>query len=125
MKTLSLTALSLTILLTGCQSQGVKTPYQNQGIKIPYKKNVSLEVGGSEVIHGYRGKCGQSPPAWEVISPKLPVVSLGTFSDGGIGFRGSRSCGGHTPARAIRFTATQPGAENIKLFGDPVSFEVK
>jgi hypothetical protein len=52
------------------------------------------------------------------------MVGLGTFSDGGVGERYSRRCNGTTPARAVRFTATTPGQEQIEMFGDTIDITV-
>ena len=94
------------------------------GQAIDYVQNVTIRVGESMVIHGARGECGQAAPSWDRVAARLPAVALGTFSDGGIGTRSSRSCGGPTPARAVRFTATQTGGTQIELFGDPVTITV-
>ena len=93
--------------------------------EIQYQEKVSLETGQSEIIHGARGECGQAAPNWEKVASSLPSVSTGEFSDGGLGVRWSRRCGGLTPARAVRFTATQPGHEQIELYDDPIDIEVK
>lgn len=93
--------------------------------EIPYLPNVSLEVGQSAIIHGARGECGQQAPDWERIASRLPKVATGEFSDGGLGTRSSRRCGGPTPARAVRFTATTPGSEKITLYDDPINIEVR
>jgi len=92
--------------------------------EIPYRKSVTLSVGQSAIIHGARGECGEAPPTWSRVAERLPIVGLGTFSDGGEGTRHSRSCGGPTPARAVRFTATTPGHEQIELFRDPIDITV-
>lgn len=95
------------------------------GATIPYLDKVSLGVGQATVIHGARGsQCGQQAPDWEQIAATLPPSVTGKFSDGGLGVRFSQRCGGDTPARAIRFTATKPGSEQLRLFGDPVRIEV-
>lgn len=93
--------------------------------EIPIKTAVSLDVGQSTVIHGERGKCGQNAPDWETVATSLPTLSTGKFSDGGLGTRYSRQCGGATPGRAIRFTATTPGTEQIQLYGDTIRIEVR
>ena len=101
---------------------GVAMP---SGGTIPYQSKVLLEVGQSTIIDGARGDCGQQAPDWEKVSPLLPTLSTGKFSDAGSGVRNSQRCGGSTPARAIRFTATAPGTEQIELFGDPIRIEVR
>ena len=93
--------------------------------QIPYKPDVRLSVGQSTVIHGARGQCGQPPPDWDHVVRELPSSTTGSFSDGGIGTRQSRSCGGPTPARAVNFTAESAGSEQIELFGDPINITVE
>lgn len=92
--------------------------------EIPYRKTITLKVGETAVIHGARGECGKPAPEWSQVIRKLPPVALGSFSDGGLGERKSRSCGGPTPARAIRFTATKAGAEQILVEQDPITITV-
>lgn len=91
---------------------------------IPYQSAVSLHVGESTIVHGARGKCGKDAPDWEHAKERLPESELGTFSDGGVGTRGSRKCNGDTPARAVRFTASKAGTETLKLYGDKVKITV-
>ena len=92
---------------------------------IVYHKNVDMEVGDSRIIHGRRGACGSMPPAWEEVRTELPDLSTGSWSDGGIGIRNSRSCGGPTPARVLLFTATAAGQSRFNLYGDPVLIKVE
>jgi hypothetical protein len=91
---------------------------------IPYRESVTLSVGQSTIVHGARGQCGEAPPDWSAVAGRLPMVGLGTFSDGGVGERYSRRCNGTTPARAVRFTATTPGQEQIEMFGDTIDITV-
>jgi hypothetical protein len=77
------------------------------------------------IIHGARSKCGHQPAPWEKILTRLPKLKTGTFSDGGMGSRYSRSCNGLTPARAVKFTATQKGHEEFSLFGDRTTIDVE
>ena len=93
--------------------------------RIPYKRYVTLSVGQSTVIHGARGACGEAPPDWEEVIRGLPLSLIGSYSDGGLGVRRSRSCGGPTPARAVKFTAEKAGSEQIVLYGDPINITVK
>lgn len=93
---------------------------------IPTNLNVSLKVGQSTIIHGNRGRaCGSPAPSWEQTTSTLPPTQLGTFSDGGVGTRSSRACGGNVPARAIRFKAMKKGTEVMNLYGDPVTVTVR
>ena len=93
---------------------------------IPTNLNVTLRVGQSTIIHGVRGRaCGAPAPSWGEAAATLPSSQIGTFSDGGIGTRSSRVCGGSVPARAIRFKATKKGSEVVNVQGDPVAITVR
>jgi hypothetical protein len=94
-------------------------------VVISYRRSVTLSIGQSAVIHGARGDCGAPAPSWSDVEAKLPKLSVGTFSDGGVGVRNSNACGGPTPARAISVTGTKSGTENIVLYGDPITITVK
>jgi len=97
-----------------------ETGYTN----IVYHKTVDMEVGESRIIHGRRGACGSMPPQWDEIRDELPELETGSWSDGGIGIRNSRSCGGPTPARVLLFTATAAGHSSFNLYGDPITIDV-
>lgn len=90
--------------------------------EIPYRESVTLNVGESAIIYGYRGECGQLPGAGEV---RVPALSTGTLSIGRPGQRESRRCGGVTPAVEIIFTATNPGRESFELQGDRIRVRVR
>lgn len=92
---------------------------------IPYRRHVTLKVGEAVVLKGVRGDCGAPAPSWSRLSPHLPPTTLGRFSDGGPGEVSSKSCKGMTPARAVRFTATQKGSETLLIFEDTVSVTVE
>jgi hypothetical protein len=112
-------------VLGACESGGGGATAQLSPIE--YSRTITLNVGESAIIHAYRAQCGSaSAPSWDytVGSGYLTPSSLGTYSDGGVGTRHSRSCGGATPARAIKFTAVTPGSETFEMFGDQVSITV-
>ncbi len=120
-------------VIVGCYKKGA-TPDSGQytwpvpcssAPKPQYKRDVTLSVGQSTVIHGARGECGEAPPDWEEVVRGLPLSLTGSYSDGGLGVRWSRSCGGPTPARAVKFTAEKAGSEQIVLYGDPINITVK
>ena len=76
------------------------------------------------IIHGARGnECGEAP-SWDSARILLPSLQTGTLADGGVGTRQSRQCGGRVAARAILFTATAPGTEQISLYGDDIVIRV-
>lgn len=94
--------------------------------QIYYRQQVKLKVGESIVVHGKRGEsCGKAPPEWPNVLKFLPEVSTGVWTDGGVGFRVSRACGGPTPARAVVFTATRPGMDKFMLYDDPITITVE
>ena len=92
------------------------------GPEIPWVRDVSLNVGESQVIYGYRGDCGQAPV---LSSVRVPATKTGKISFGKKGWRNSNSCGGETPAMQLVFTATQKGREQIKIQGDTIKINVK
>lgn len=94
------------------------------GERIYWRELTEIAVGQSAVIHGKRGRCAEQPPSWEEVLSDLPYLATGVWSDGGVGHRSSRACGGTTPARAVVFTATIPGEENFLLFDDPITLRV-
>jgi hypothetical protein len=99
------------------------TPLAAQSAKeIKYRENVTLKVGQSVVVYGYRGDCGQLPTSGQV---ELPTLQTGTLSTGKAGVRNSKRCNGKTPAVEIIFTATTPGREKFELQGDDITVRVK
>lgn len=107
-------ALALSLSPMAALSQGAND--------IPYRENITLSVGESAVIYGYRGECGQLPAAGAV---RVPALSTGTLSIGQPGQRRSQRCGGITPAVEIIFTATTPGRESFELQGDRIRVRVR
>lgn len=93
---------------------------------VPYLERIRLAPGMSAVVHGARGvPCGSSPPDWDEVRSNLPALRVGAWSDGGMGFRVSKSCAGVVPVRAVVVTATREGRDDVLLFGDPVTVEVE
>lgn len=117
----------VSLLLPASKAVGVATvgPIDVTGQQVYYLEQVTARVGESAVIHGKRGlRCGEQPPPWEEVLPYLPELSTGVWTDGGVGFRVSRACGGATPVRAVVFTATRPGLDAFLLYDDPVTLRV-
>ncbi len=108
-------------------TKGITTlPVDMTDQQIYYREIANLKVGESIVVHGKRGPaCSEQPPEWPDVLKFLPELSTGVWSDGGVGFRVSRSCGGATPARAVVFTATRPGMDKFMLYDDPITITVK
>jgi hypothetical protein len=88
---------------------------------IPTNLSPTVRVGQTVVVKGVRSReCGQAAGPIN----NTPRSTLGTFSSGAIGTVNSRSCGGPTPARELRFTARKPGTETISAQGDTVTLTV-
>lgn len=88
---------------------------------IPLRSNINMTVGQTVVVKGVRADCGQPAPPLR----NLPRSALGTFSSGNVGTVNSRSCGGPTPARELRFTARRAGTETLVVFEDTVTITVR
>ena len=118
-------AAAAAIYLDRGDRQAVADPVAGvAGVQAEYVRNVSVQVGDAVIIHGARGNdCGVAP-SWESARPLLPELVTGTLSDGGLGTRFSRACGGRIPARAILFTARVPGTEQTSLYGDEIHIRV-
>jgi hypothetical protein len=99
-------------------------PYDHLPL-IGYKSRVVMALGESRLIHGDRGDCdGGMLPDWEYTSGRVPSTYLGTFSDGGLARKMSNYCNGVVPVRAVRFTATTPGQDEVRLLDDFVRIVV-
>ncbi|UYN95650.1 MAG: hypothetical protein KIT25_01495 [Enhydrobacter sp.] len=101
------------------------TAIDRAGQPVAWQPSVVAKVGEAIVVHGKRGRCGEPPPSWEEVAGELPTLSIGAWSDGGVGHRYSDACGGDTPVRAVVFTATRAGQQRLRLFGDPVDIRVE
>ncbi len=91
---------------------------------IGYDAQVRMVVGETRLIHGDRGDCDGHPPDWYYTSPRVPVSTLGTFSDGGLARKMSNFCNAVVPVRAVKFTATAPGTEELRLLDDFIKIVV-
>jgi hypothetical protein len=131
-----LAALSAASILIagGAQAQNARSMYGTPGANapattqtasgpvIPTNLSPTLRVGETVVIKGVRGQsCGQPRGSLE----NLPTSSLGRFSGGRAGSVNSRSCGGMTPGRELRFTASKAGTETLSVFDDRVTITVR
>ena len=90
--------------------------------RIEVKSRVTLKVGEKAVIHAFRGECGKLPTEIENWGE---TTDLGITYLGKEGVRGSRSCGGDTPAYEVIFEAEEKGRETIRLFGDRIRIRVR
>ncbi|AZL57804.1 hypothetical protein EI545_02475 [Tabrizicola piscis] len=90
--------------------------------EIDYRERVTLKVGQSVVVYGFRGDCGKLPTSDQI---DLPVLKTGKLSVGKPGKRVSKRCNGMTPAVQIIFTAETEGREKFELQGDDISVRVR
>lgn len=75
------------------------------------KSKVTMNVGQSAVIWGWRGECGKRPKG--INRNRTRATKLGVLSIGKRGVFRSRACDGFTPAVEIVFTAKKKGSEVI------------
>ena len=87
-------------------------------------QKVTMKVGQSKVIWGWRGECGKRPKG--VDRNRTRDTELGVLSNGKWGVFKSRTCGGWTPAVEIVFTARKKGREVITTqFDQKISVVVR
>jgi hypothetical protein len=92
---------------------------------IGYNSRVVMAVGESRLVHGDRGDCdGGLLPDWRYTQQRVPVSRLGSFSDGGLARKMSNFCNAVVPVRAVRFTASTAGVEEVRLLDDFVRIVV-
>lgn len=92
---------------------------------VNYEARVRMLVGESRLINANRGDCeGWQAPDWQRTAPRVPMSSLGSFSDGGVAWTPSVFCNGMAIARAVRFTATRVGEEEVELLGSYIKIMV-
>ncbi|PTX55702.1 hypothetical protein C8N43_0342 [Litoreibacter ponti] len=85
---------------------------------------VSMKVGQSKVIWGWRGECGKRPKG--VDPNRTRATKLGVLRNGKWGVFKSRSCGGWTPASEVIFTAKKKGREVIRTqFDQKITITVR
>ena len=96
----------------------------SEALVADYLPYVSLEVGETAIIHGARSRACSVAPRWEHIRDALPELATGMLSDGGVATRYSRRCNERVEVRAILFTATHVGTEQITLYGDAIEIHV-
>ena len=91
--------------------------------EIDYRERVTLKVGQSVVVYGFRGDCGELPTSDQI---DLPVLKTGKLSVGKPGKRGLQALQrDELPAVQIIFTAETEGREKFELQGDDISVRVQ
>ncbi len=90
---------------------------------IPLRKSVTLSVGQSVIVHGFRGDCGKRPA--NVDPKRTRDTKLGVLSVGRWGVTKSRHCGGMTPAIEVIYKALKKGRETIDVRGEKIKVRVR
>lgn len=91
---------------------------------VNYEGRVRVPIGASVLILGRANDCDGPPPAWEEIADEMPSTHVGSFSDGGLAREVSRRCLREIIVRGIKFTGTDAGSDEIRLFGTYVRVDV-
>ena len=124
--------ISLVGVLTGCQTIKNSAADGTKSIAIPASFNLSTDRGSGLVIYGQRSSNCKYAPEWSKIDAHANAISQrpehGVLSDGGVGERHSKSCGGRVPVRAIYYTPDKGyvGKDEITFWGnETVTVEIK
>ena len=115
----------LVLLSVGLAS--LATERQRAPTRLPevgYEAYVRVPVGVTRLIHGEHDDCKGPPPPWEDVSGRLPQTGLGTFADGGLARQVVRACGREVVVRAVMFTGTAIGVEELYVLDDYIKIEV-
>ena len=125
LNTLKTSHLSLAFAATLALSS--TAAFSNEANRIAFQEKVTVKVGEQVVIHGMRGDCGKLPSKRDrkAFFDANADIGIGQLIEGERGVRGSRSCGGTTPAIEVVFVATQKGRTRIEIFGDDIRLRVK
>ncbi|MBD0417232.1 hypothetical protein [Oryzicola mucosus] len=91
---------------------------------VAYNARAFLTIGAEKLLHGAVEDCEGEPAAWEDMLPLIPSSAVGTFSDGGLATKMMNDCGKEMRVRAIKFTATASGVEEVRVLGDYFKIEV-
>ncbi|MER2537161.1 MAG: hypothetical protein ABTQ31_18570 [Rhizobiaceae bacterium] len=92
--------------------------------EVGYEAYVRLSAGTSRLIHGEYGSCDGPPPPWEAVAIRVPSTDLGAFADGGLARKMVNDCGREMAVRAVMFTATVIGIEEMYILDDYMKIEV-
>lgn len=102
------TAVLTTLFISACANT---TGTQQADTSKPSGNFEEISVGETKHLTVYIGDiCGEAPSFAEV-SKDLPPSSIVRYSDGGLGNRDSRRCGGEVEGRRILATGLAAGTE--------------
>ncbi len=110
------------------QKIDIKNLPKNLATVVPKDGDVFiLGVGETKPFAAVPGrKCLEDvPPSFETAKLRIPPTDLMSFSDGGLGERFTRRCGGLMKARVIFATGTKPGTQKMIAFFANLTIIVK
>lgn len=116
-----LAALAPLLLVTACMGGAQTAGPLNE----PRPQNVT-ELGVGETVHltVYLGETCGVVPSFTEVEAQLPASRIVAYSDGGVGQRNSRRCGGATNGRIVLATGAASGNETLALQAGALSVRV-
>lgn len=120
-------AAAATVLGAGLAIATVTSGNQAPSADLPpvnYNAYVRVPLGSSKLIHGDFLDCDGPVPTWQQMLPRIPSTPLGTFADGGLARKMVNDCGKEMVVRAVMFTGTGIGTEEVRLLDDFMKIDV-
>ncbi|MFC3722134.1 hypothetical protein [Neoaquamicrobium sediminum] len=118
---------AVSVLGVGIAIAAITRKHQPPSPELPavnYNAHVRVALGRSQLIHGDYLDCDGSVPDWPLVAQRVPITPLGTFSDGGLARKMVNDCGREMVVRAVMFTGTALGTEEVRLLDDYMKIEV-
>ena len=119
---LHLAALAPLIIVTACMEAGQPATPSNTGSSTNITE---LAVGETTHLTVYLGKTCGVVPSFAEVEAQLPPSRIVTYSDGVVGQRNSRRCGGATDGRAVLATGLTAGEERLTYQAGTMTVVVK
>lgn len=107
----------ITACMDGAQTAGPSSERSSRNI-------TALSVGETVHLTVYLGETCGVVPSFADVEAQLPASRIVSFSDGGVGQRNSRRCGGATDGRVVLATGVATGAETQALQAGSISVVV-
>lgn len=118
---------AVSVLGVGIAIAAITREHQPLSPELPavnYNAHVRVAFGRSQLIHGDFLDCDGPVPDWSLVAQRVPTTPLGTFSDGGLARKMVNDCGREMVVRAVMFTGTTLGTEEVRLLDDYMKIEV-
>lgn len=91
----------------------------------PSRNGAELRVGETVHLTVYLGETCGVVPSFAQVEAQLPASRILSFSDGGVGRRDNRRCGGATEGRVVLATGVAQGMETQVLQAGSISVIVR